>query len=92
MTYTTAHLARARHMRSSEDMDAIIAAARIRLERRQVAYLALADWPTPAMWRALDRYHEAQHLVDSLEDRRAELEDHAAESQWLDRVAEGYLA
>lgn len=84
----TIELARARHMRSTEDIDAIIAAAHLRRERRIKVVSAMQGWfPSAAGWRALDLAHEAQHLIDKLESRRADIETAAAEAQWEDRFA-----
>lgn len=82
--------AKVRHMRGSEDMQAIRAAAAIRYERRAKAFRAEYDkgWPTPALWRALDLVHEATALTFRLEDRAQDIEDAAAERYWLGIYAE----
>lgn len=79
--------ARVRHMRTVEDVADTWLRVRLRRERRLRAYMAVKDWPTFEMWRALDRLHEATNLVDKLEEKMADTQDTAAERQWEDRFA-----
>ena len=66
--------------RTTEDMDALRAAAAIRYERRLRAFQALREgFPTPQLWRALDLVHEANRLTDTLDQRAAAIEDHHRE-------------
>lgn len=84
--------AKVRHTRSADDLDATILRARLRRERRLVPVIrAQGAFPTPAVWRTLDLVHEATYLVDRLESRRSDIEDAAAEAQWMERTEYGYL-
>ena len=84
--------AKMRHMRSEDDLNALLAAARIRRERRlREVVRHQVGFPSPATWRALDLVHEATHLIDRLESRRSDIEDAAAEAQWMERGEYGYL-
>lgn len=74
--------ARVRHTRTVEDVADTWLRARLRRERRLRAYMAVKDWPTHAMWRALDLLHEATNLVDKLEEKMADTQDRAAEQAW----------
>lgn len=74
--------AKVRHLRTVEDMADTWLRARLRRERRLRAYMAVKDWPTKAMWRALDLLHEATNLVDKLEEKMADTQDRAAEQAW----------
>jgi len=82
------YAAKMRHMRTSEDIADTWLRARLRWERRLRRYMELKDWPTAAMWRALDRLHEATRLVDSLEERIGSVEEAAAEAWWVNRAEE----
>lgn len=84
-----ATLARLLRARSSEDIDNLIMAARLRRERRLRVVMGFAGaFPTPATWRTLDLVHEATRLIDRLERRRADMEDAAAERYWLNVYAQ----
>ncbi len=69
--------AKVRHMRTTEDIDAIISRAQVRQERRGRAITARAGWllDTPAVWHELDLYHENARLLANLEDKRRDRED-----------------
>jgi hypothetical protein len=94
------HLARARHMRSSEarhmrsseDMEAILYAAHVRRDRRLREVMRMqGGFPTPEIWRTLDLAHEATYLIDRLEKRVVEMYESEAEAWWMARGEDGLL-
>ena len=74
------------------DLDDTLMRARLRRERRlRIVMSYMGAFPSPQTWRALDLVHEATHLIDRLESRRSDIEDAAAEAQWVERSEYGYL-
>lgn len=76
-------IVRARRMRTTEDMDAIVMAARLRSDRRLRAVRARGGYfPNPEDLDLLDRATESIGLINRLEERREDIADAWAERAW----------